>query len=79
MYAAQNSSPLKKAARGGYSFFSSRRQICVPTVHEVLQADWQEVGHSRQPSPSLQNCIPRLIVLTCCINNPSKSKTVTIL
>ena len=50
------------------SYFFSCSQLWLPTVQEVLQADWQEVWHSPQPPFFTDSCrFLVAIVLICFI------------
>jgi hypothetical protein len=48
------------------SYFSFFMQAWLPTVQDVLQADWQEVWHSPHPPPlTVLEREGRLMVIIC--------------
>ena len=50
-------------------------QTWLPTVQEVLQADWQDAWHSPQPPFFRDACMVGLLtVLMCFINEPSSHR-----
>jgi len=81
---SHNINSKKLPAKTGSCIFKNYllcSQTWLPTVQEVLQADWQEAGHSPQPPVRkvLFN-IALLTVLMCfLILNPSRIKNITVL
>ena len=55
-----------------YALFASASscsvQIRLPMVQLVLQADWQEVWHSLQPSNLMESCREDLLIVTMCLD-----------